>query len=275
MHLFEWLSFKIKAITGEGRMIFSSPGMVVVIKFSAVIFIFCAQGCEKKMEHKPQDFFEGEQLEIAQIIYDGNEPELKNKIASINSEVLNYPAKDNITLLFWSLLNAMYDNISPERLQIISDMVKAGADPLQPRPAGGSSPAEFAMRADKNVWIKALLNGGLSPNSRDKIHHEPIIFESRYARNTETLKALLDNGADIDIRDSLDQTLLMGAFISSSFEHVKLLLARGANPNPVDANGLSLLAAVTREIKDSKEGTEYNNKCKEILKLMMSKGVKE
>ena len=245
-----------------------------VIKTLFIIFIFFVQGCDKKMDHKPQDFFEGEQLDIAQLIYDGNESVLKQKVASASKETLNRPAKEDITLLFWSFLNAMYDNTTPERLKIITDLVKAGADPLQPRPAGGSSPAEFAMRADKNVWIKALLDGGLSPNARDKIHHEPIIFESRYARNTETLKALLDNGADIDIRDSLDQTLLMGAFISSSFEHVELLLARGANPNPVDANGLSLLAAVTREIKDSKEGTEYNNRCKEILKMMISKGVK-
>ena len=139
------------------------------------------------MDHKPQDFFEGEQLEIAQLIYDGNEPALKQKVASTSKETLNRPAKEDITLLFWSILNAMYDNITPERLKIITDLVKAGADPLQPRPAGGSSPAEFAMQGDKNVWIKALLDGGLSPNARDKIHNEPIIFQSQHAKNTETL----------------------------------------------------------------------------------------
>lgn len=246
-----------------------------VIKTLFIIFIFFVQGCDKKMDHKPQDFFEGEQLDIAQLIYDGNESALKQKVASVSKETLNRPAKEDITLLFWSFLNAMYDNTTPERLKIITDLVKAGADPLQPRPAGGSSPAEFAMRADKNVWIKALLDGGLSPNARDKIHKEPIIFKSQYAKNTETLKVMLDYGANIDIRDSLDQTLVMDAFLNSSFDHVELLLLRGANPNPVNVNGLSLLTVVKREIKDSKSGTEYNDRCKEILKLMISKGAKE
>lgn len=242
-----------------------------ILVFIVSIFLL---GCEKKMDYKAQDFFDGDQLEIAQLIYNGNEPSLKQKINRVSKDELNRPSKADMTLLFWSILNATYDNITQERLQIITDLVKAGADPLQPRPAGGSSPAEFAMKGDKGVWIKALLDGGLSPNARDKVHNEPIIFETRYAKNTETLKVMLDYGADIDIRDSLEQTLLMNAFMSVSFDHVELLLSRGANPNPVNVNGLSLLAAVKREIKDSRKGTEYHERCKKILNIMFSKGVK-
>lgn len=63
---------------------------------------------------------------------------------------------------------------------------------------------------------------------------------------------MLDAGADIDIRNSLKQTPLMSAFISSSFEHVELLINRGANPNPININNLSLLTLVKQQIKDSK-----------------------
>jgi len=247
----------------------------VATKILVLFFVFFLQGCEKKMDYKPQDFFEGEQLEIARLIYEGNEPLLKQKIATVSKDELNRPAKHDMTLLFWSILNSTDDNITPERLQIITDLVKSGADPLQPRPAGGSSPAEFAMKGNRGVWIKALLDGGLSPNARDKIHHEPIILKSQYAENTETLKVMLDYGADIDIRDSLNQTLLMDAFFNSSFDHIELLLSKGANPNPVNVNNLSLLQVVKREIKDSKEGTEYNERCKKILNIMISKGAKE
>jgi len=247
----------------------------VATKILVLFFVFFLQGCEKKMDYKPQDFFEGEQLEIARLIYEGNEPLLKQKIATVSKDELNRPAKHDMTLLFWSILNSTYDNITPKRLQIITDLVKSGADPLQPRPAGGSSPAEFAMKGNRDVWIKALLDGGLSPNARDKIHHEPIILKSRYAENTETLKVMLDYGVDIDIRDSLNQTLLMDAFMSTSFDHVELLLSKGANPNPVNVNNLSLLQVVKREIEDSKEGTEYNERCKKILNIMISKGAKE
>jgi len=86
---------------------------------------------------------------------------------------------------------------------------------------------------------------------------------------------MLDYGVDIDIRDSLNQTLLMDAFMSTSFDHVELLLSKGANPNPVNVNNLSLLQVVKREIEDSKEGTEYNERCKKILNIMISKGAKE
>ena len=85
---------------------------------------------------------------------------------------------------------------------------------------------------------------------------------------------MLDYGADINIRDSLQQTLLMDAF-SSAFEHMTLLLNRGANPNPVNINNLSLLTAVNRQIKDSQDGSEYNEQCKKILELMLLKGAKE
>jgi len=54
-----------------------------------------------------------------------------------------------------------------------------------------------------------------------------------------------------------------------------LLLNRGANPNPVNINNLSLLTAVNRQIKDSQDGSEYNEQCKKILELMLLKGAKE
>ena len=43
-------------------------------------------------------------------------------------------------------------------------------------------------------------------------------------------------------------------------------------PNPVDDSGLSMITIVNREIKDSKEGSEYNSECKVILALMKEHG---
>ncbi|EMB4321642.1 hypothetical protein RJ492_004609 [Pluralibacter gergoviae] len=67
----------------------------------------------------------------------------------------------------------------------------------------------------------------------------------------------------------------MSAFISSSFEHVELLINQGANPNPININNLSLLTLVKQQIKDSKEGSEYNKKCIEILSLLVAHGAKD
>ncbi|MDK4802531.1 hypothetical protein P9912_016550 [Serratia nevei] len=136
--------------------------MAVALLFTVLMM----QGCKKNMEYEPQDFFEGRQLEVAKLIYDGDEVKLNEKLPSISKEELNRPVKADMTLLFWSVLNAIYDKNTPKRLSIITDLVKAGADPLQPRPEGGSSPAEFVLQGDKGVWIKAMLDGGLPPNSK-------------------------------------------------------------------------------------------------------------
>ena len=97
----------------------------------ALLFtVLMMQGCEKtwNMNHR---IFEGRQLEVAQLIYDGDEVKLNEKLPSISKEELNRPVKADMTLLFWSVLNAIYDKNTPKRLSIITDLVKAGADPLQ------------------------------------------------------------------------------------------------------------------------------------------------
>lgn len=244
----------------------------LIILFIMLFSALPMQGCEKKMNYEAKDYFKGKNLEVAKVISDGDRNLLKKEISAMSNMELNLKAKEDMTLLFWAILNSMDDNATPERLNIITDLVKAGADPLLPRDKGKSSPAEFVMKASRGVWIRAMLDGGLNPNAKDRTYNEPIVFESRYAPNNDSLKVMLDYGVDKNIRNSLGQTLLMSAFLSSSFEQVKLLLEKGAEPNPVDDSGLSMITIVNREIKDSKEGSEYNSECKVILALMKEHG---
>lgn len=74
---------------------------------------------------------------------------LNEKLPSISKEELNRPVKADMTLLFWSVLNAIYDKNTPKRLSIITDLVKAGADPLQPRPEGEAVQLSLSCRAIK------------------------------------------------------------------------------------------------------------------------------
>jgi ankyrin repeat protein len=89
---------------------------------------------------------------------------------------------------------------------------------------------KFVLMADSGVWIKALLDGGLSPNAKDKTFDKPIVFQSIKAKNTETLKVMLDYGADINTVNSLGSTLLFEALNYHAYDHVFLLLERGADP---------------------------------------------
>lgn len=229
--------------------------MIMVV--ALILTVFMMSGCKKNMEYEPQDFFEGEQLKIAELIYDGNESSLKQALISVDKAALNHQAKEKMTLLFWSILNSTDDEATPERLRIITDLVRAGADPLQPQPNMPGSPAEFVMKGDKGVWIKALLEGGLSPNARDKVHNEPIVFEALKAKNTESLKTMIEYGVDVNSKDSLGRSLLINSLYASKIEHMKVLLSHGADPYQKDNFNDSFVSLINEEIKSKDSSNEY------------------
>jgi len=243
-----------------------------IFSFSlALLFTFMIQGCKQTMDLNPQDYFSGQQLELAKAIEQGEVSEVK-KLAPETD--LNKPGQQDMTLLFWALSNAINDKKTAPQLEIITDLVKAGADPLQPRPAGGSSPAEFVLQGDSGDWINALLAGGLSPDAKDKVHHDPIIMETIKAKNTETLKAMLDRGANINVTDSLGNTLLIYALDYGKHDHVLLLLDRGADPEIRSNLGWTMGNQLQRLLKGAKEGDEHYQELIKIKEKLIQHGGK-
>ncbi len=246
--------------------------MKTIFSFSlALLFTFMIQGCKQTMDLNPQDYFSGQQLELAKAIEQGEVSEVK-KLAPETD--LNKPGQQDMTLLFWALSNAINDKKTAPQLEIITDLVKAGADPLQPRPAGGSSPAEFVLQGDSGDWINALLAGGLSPDAKDKVHHDPIIMETIKAKNTETLKAMLDRGANINVTDSLGNTLLIYALDYGKHDHVLLLLDRGADPEIRSNLGWTMGNQLQRLLKGAKEGDEHYQELIKIKEKLIQHGGK-
>ena len=241
--------------------------MKTIFSFSlALLFMFMIQGCKKTMDLNPQDYFSGQQLELAKAIEQGEVDQVK-KLAPETD--LNKPGQQDMTLLFWALSNAINDKKTAPQLEIITDLVKAGADPLQPRPAGGSSPAEFVLKGDSGDWIKAMLDGGLSPDAKDKTFHEPILFETIKAKNTETLEAMLDYGANANITDSLGNSLMIEALDYIAYDHVLLLLDRGASPEIRGHSGWTMANQLQSSLDTAKEGSdEYKNLMKIKEKLI-------
>ncbi|MDN0027796.1 ankyrin repeat domain-containing protein [Serratia marcescens] len=236
----------------------------IILIITMVVSTLIMQGCKQGMDLQPQDYFEGTQLGIANIIYEGDRQKLDKVLPTVSKETLNRPAKAEMTLLFWAINNAIFDKNTPERLKIITDLVKAGADPLQPRPEGRSSPAEYVMKADKGVWIQAMLEGGLSPNARDEINNQPIIFKSFQAVNTETLSTLIDYKVDVNIKGAMNRTPLINALYNSCPEHIEVLLAHGANPLAKDDFNDSFLSLISAEIA---KGDKSNAYIKKLIKI--------
>lgn len=221
----------------------------------ALFLTFMVQGCKEDMGLNPNDYFTGQQLLLAESIEKGDAQNVKNLAAQTD---LNKPGEHEMTLLFWALGNAMNEKKTADQLNIVTLLVKAGAAPLQPRSKGKSSPAEFVLMADSGVWIKALLDGGLSPNAKDKTFDKPIVFQSIKAKNTETLKIILDYGADINTVNSLGSTLLFEALNYHAYDHVFLLLERGADPEIRADNGWTMVNQLQRLLNvEEKDSDEY------------------
>ena len=100
---------------------------------------------------------------------------------------------------------------------------------------------------DKKIieLVKALLDAGATlPNNYSPLH---IAIENDHS--PEVIQALLDKGIDVNKKAGyLDQTALHLAAESNNSEHIKLLLAHGANPNIENKNGKTALT-ITQEKK--------------------------
>lgn len=243
----------------------------LLIGWIALGLLFMVQGCKQDMDLKAEDYFSGQQLTLARAIEQGKMDEVL-KLASETD--LKTPGKEDMTLLFWAVMNAINDKKTPEHLKVITVLVKAGADPLQPRPQGKSSPAEFVLLAESGAWIKAMLDGGLSPDAKDKTFGKPIIFQTLEAKNTGTLQSMLDAGANINITDSLGNTLLIDALDFHSYDHVLLLLQRGADPEIRADNGWTMGNQLERFLNRAKAGSDDYKKLNEIKDTLIQHGGK-
>ena len=90
------------------------------------------------------------------------------------------------------------------------------------------------------VKVKELLaNKGIDVNSRmDKSGWTALILASTEG-HCDVVKALLENGADVNAKDVVNNTALMCASMNGHTDAVKLLLANGANVNDQDQYGFT------------------------------------
>ncbi|WP_082804170.1 MULTISPECIES: ankyrin repeat domain-containing protein [unclassified Erwinia] len=195
---------------------------------SAFVMFFLVSGCHAMKKYPPENFFHGTQLTLAQDIYDSNVDAIKKDVEKTD---LNKPGRQDMTLLFYAFQSASDKDAS--RLNIISELVRLGANPLQRVPDVGSV-AGVAARADSPVFMQALLKGGMSPNV--KIMNTPVIMVAADDERIPTMDLLLKNGADVNQRDSLGATALMAALDGIQLDAVSWLLDKGADPRLTETN---------------------------------------
>lgn len=216
---------------------------------------------------QPEDYFHGSQLMLAQNIHEGNINEVKKLSAHTD---LNNPGEKDMTMLFFALQTAYGED--KQQLKIMTELVKAGADPLQQVPDMGSV-AEVVARAKSPLYMNALLEGGMSPNV--EVEDTPLIFDTASDHTIETLKLMVSKGAKIDKEDSLGKTALMNALDGMQLDSVAWLIQHGANTNAIEKNtGWSFARQLEYVIsRESSSDNRTKTKLEEIRHLAVNKGM--
>ncbi|MDF7647064.1 ankyrin repeat domain-containing protein [Erwiniaceae bacterium L1_54_3] len=236
--------------------------IIPLIAFFSIINV----GCASMNTSSPENYFSGSQLQLAQEIKAGKKDEVLSFIPQVD---LNKPGNQNMTLLMYSLLSAS-DNKTKGSFEIVSALVKAGADPLYNIPDYGSA-AEVMATSDDPRYLKALIDGGLDKNAIS--NYRPLIINATSEHSRKVLEYLVEIGADVDNPDSAGKTALMVGLGSYDLDEVEYLLSHGANPNIKNKAGWGFREMLQKKLtKGSDDVTE--RKLNEIKNLAESKGMK-
>ncbi len=93
----------------------------------------------------------------------------------------------------------------------------------------------------KTAEVKALLDQGANVNARDSLGFTALMFAAK-SGNTSTVKLLLENGADVNAKSRmLGYTALINAAAFGDEEMVRVLIAQGANVNARNDDGVTAL----------------------------------
>jgi len=218
------------------------------------------QACGDMKKIHPEEYFSGSQLQLAQAIEDGNVDEVEK--LSMQTD-LNKPGEKGLTLLYYALSEASKKDDS--RLNVMSALVKHGADPLQYVADMGSVATNTAGYSDP-VFIKALIKGGMDINASFK--STPIIFYATNEKAFPTLKYLVEIGADVNAKDSLGQTAIFQGLYGQQYDQVEYLLNHGADANITDVNNVTFNQFLDKIISNTnKDNKMAIDKLEDIKKL--------
>ncbi len=98
------------------------------------------------------------------------------------------------------------------------------------------TPLHYAATYGRDETIKALIEWGADINARDITGMTPLHITGTLNRVSEA-RILLDAGADLEAKDDFGATPLHSAAIHEKIDVMNLFLERGADPNATNTNG--------------------------------------
>lgn len=186
-------------------------------------------------------------------------------------DILNMSGKKEMTLLMYALLTAT-NKKTDASFQIVTELVKKGADPLYIIPQYGSA-ADAMARSNDPRYLKALIAGGLDKNAVSSAR--PLIMNATSENSMPVLEYLVSIGADVNKPDTAGKTALIFALTRMDLDQVEYLLHHGANPNAVTKAGWGFSNLLEDMLKkEGKNNDATALKLMEIKRLAVAKGMR-
>jgi uncharacterized protein len=243
--------------------------LLVILTCTGMLIYFFSLKKHKKNVN-PEDYFIGSQLILAKTIKEQNVEAVK-KLAKETD--LNTPAKKDITILFFAFNKAL-DNTSQKSLEIITELVKAGADAVNYEVPNLGSVWGVSLTRPEPEFAKALLDGGISPNSPSKGKGSRSgLFECANERSFKVMELLIQRGANLDTTDSVGNSVLYHSLTGMQFDQTKYLLKSGANPSVHNRLGVSFAWSLQNALNKTKKGSPREKILQEIKTLAQEKGM--
>ncbi len=221
----------------------------------------------------PETYFvPGPYLELARAVRAEDAKALDQVFARNPGLDANVPGNKGVTLLFWAYAH--------QSVPMLQALVKHGADVNRQlhlpheRPAREGGPwtenthlLNLAAEGPKDELLVALLDLGADPNVKDHTNI-PALQNAIFVRQYDRMKLLLDRGADINGTDSGEGTAVAILARLNYFEMVHYLLERGADWQ-------ADRGAVAFNVQESDVGDEQNVAWQiKVKHWLMAHGVK-
>jgi len=232
---------------------------------AAILITFAAiSGSCSMSQSNAAEFFEGQRLEAARAIANGNMELLR--AAARNLDV-DKPGKKEMTLLWFAIFE--------KNFEAIRFLVQLGSNPGANPAQGLGLPVHYALMNKDTRFLKAMLDGGmpvdLSTASKTTLLHKAA---GEYGASLEHVKMLVERGAKLDLQDEAGRTPLFFALGTHQADRARYLIERGARLDVPTARG-ALPAYTAQGVIDGQQpGSAMRRQFEELRDFMVVHGAK-
>jgi ankyrin repeat protein len=160
--------------------------------------------------------------------------------------------------------------VESEHIDAVKLLLSYGADP-NIKNSDDASALHLALWSRNPVFIKTLLDFGGDANIYDSKRKESLIFSSISPEKLNHVKFLVEAGADVNVRDAVNQTPLMTAATLAQYDIVYFLLKSGADATLKDNWGYTVQQTLKQDdLMSSSEMNAWKEKVIEIVNRQFS-----